>query len=174
MNVTVAVDAAAPEDAVSVVFCAVPGVRVSVAGLAVTPAGRPVIATKTMPVKPLVGTAFTLTGWPVPPAIIVTVAGVAVNEKSGVGGGGGAERSPPPHDIVVRQSGRHAAKVKIQAALGAREGMACRETDSLICNRRPHGAKVSIGQSERQAGVRGRGLSQGETFEGKASAPRGG
>ena len=54
MKVTVEVDTAVPEDAVNTVFCVVPGVNVSVAGLAVTPEGSPVIATATVLLKELV------------------------------------------------------------------------------------------------------------------------
>jgi hypothetical protein len=39
----------------------VPGINESVAGLAVTPAGSPVIATATVPLKELIAVARTLT-----------------------------------------------------------------------------------------------------------------
>ena len=78
-----ALPAAAEEPAVSVTFCAVPGVNVSVAGCAVTPDGKPVTATLTMFTKPLAGAAFTLIVCPGPPATSVTVAGEEVSEKSG-------------------------------------------------------------------------------------------
>ena len=61
MNVTVGVAAAALRAAVSVVLCAVPGVRLSVAGFAVTPVGSPEIATATAPLKELTAAAVTLT-----------------------------------------------------------------------------------------------------------------
>jgi hypothetical protein len=83
-KVTVTLPAAAIEAAVSVTFCAVPGINVSVAGLADTPVGSPVIATITVPVKPFIGTAFTLICCPAPPATSVTFAGVEVSEKPGV------------------------------------------------------------------------------------------
>jgi hypothetical protein len=60
VRVTVALPAAAVEAAASVTFCAIPGVSVSVAGFAVTPAGSPVNATVTTSVKPFAGTALTL------------------------------------------------------------------------------------------------------------------
>ena len=85
VKVTVDVAAAALEDAVSVVLCAVPGVRVRLAGFAVTPLGRPVIATVTAAVNPLDGVALTLTA-PLPePAVRPSVAGVKLSVKSGGG-----------------------------------------------------------------------------------------
>jgi hypothetical protein len=96
-NVTVALPAAADDAAVSVTVCAVPGSKVNVAGLAVTPDGRPVTVTLTVPLKPFCGTAFMLTVWPAPPAVSVTVAGVGVSEKSGVRSE--VEWNPPPHDM---------------------------------------------------------------------------
>ncbi len=41
--------------------CAVPGVKVSEDGCAVTPVGRPEMATDTIPVNPLAAVALTLT-----------------------------------------------------------------------------------------------------------------
>ena len=61
VKVTVDVDAAAADDAVSVVLCAMPGVRLKDAGLAVTPVGSPVIATLTAAEKPPAALALTLT-----------------------------------------------------------------------------------------------------------------
>jgi hypothetical protein len=78
----VALPATALVGAVTVMVCAVPGTRVSVAGSAVTPVGNPVIATVTVPVKPLAGVALTLTGCPVPPADSAMVAGEEVRVKS--------------------------------------------------------------------------------------------
>jgi hypothetical protein len=83
VKVSVALPAAAVEAAVKVTLCAVPGTRVSAAGFALTPAGNPLIATVTVPVKALAGTAFTLTACPAPPAVRAIVAGAAVREKSG-------------------------------------------------------------------------------------------
>ena len=56
----VALPDAADDAAVIVTVCAVPGVRVNVAGLAVTPDGSPATVTVTVPVKPFCGAAFTL------------------------------------------------------------------------------------------------------------------
>ena len=85
VKLTVDVATAALDDAVSVVLCAVPGVRVSVAGLAVTPVGRPVMATVTGAVSPLDGLALTLTAVPVPPAVRLSVVGASVSVKFGPG-----------------------------------------------------------------------------------------
>jgi hypothetical protein len=81
VKATVSADATAVDAAVSVVLCAVPGVRVSVGGFAVTLVGSPLIATVTVPVKPFTGTTFTLTCCPGLPATSVTVAGSVVSEK---------------------------------------------------------------------------------------------
>ena len=62
-----------------------PGVRVRVAGLAVTPLGRPVMAMVTGAVRPLDGVALTLTAVPAPPAVRLNVAGVRVSVKFGGG-----------------------------------------------------------------------------------------
>jgi hypothetical protein len=90
VRVTVALPAAIVEAAVSVTFCAVPGVNVSVAGLAVTPVGSPVMATATVPLKEFNAVANTLTFEPAAPATIASDVGETVSEKSD-GGGGGAE-----------------------------------------------------------------------------------
>jgi hypothetical protein len=73
--------------AVSVTLCGVPGVRESVAGLAVTPAGNPLSATLVVPVNPLIAVAVSCTGCPVPPAVRLRAAGVTASEKSGWEGG---------------------------------------------------------------------------------------
>ena len=83
MKVMVALPDAAEDPAVRVTVCAVPGVKVSAAGLAVTPDGSPATATLTVPVKPFCEAAFRVTVWPAPPAVSVTVAGVEVSEKFG-------------------------------------------------------------------------------------------
>lgn len=87
VKVTVAVAAAAVGAAVITTLCAAPGVRLRVAGFAVTPEGRSVIATATVPVSELTAAAATLTGKPVEPPTTVKEAGVSVRAKSG----GGAE-----------------------------------------------------------------------------------
>ncbi len=79
----VAVPVAAVAEAVNVRLCAVPGVRVREEGLAVTPAGRPVIATETVPEKELAAVARTCTGAPVPPGVKLSDVGDRVSEKSG-------------------------------------------------------------------------------------------
>jgi hypothetical protein len=86
LKVSVALPAAAVEAVLSVTFCAVPGVNVSVAGFAVTPLGSPVIATVTVPLKPFTAVARTLTGEPVAPAVMVNDVAETVSEKSGGGG----------------------------------------------------------------------------------------
>ena len=71
-------------------FCAVPGVSISEDGCAVTPVGRPAIATNTVPVEPLTAAALTLTCCGAPPGMSVMVPGVEENEKSA----GGFEELP--------------------------------------------------------------------------------
>jgi hypothetical protein len=89
VKVMAGVEAAALDAAVSVTLCAVPAVNVSVAGLAVTPEGSPVIATATAPLKEFTAVASTLIWPPVAPAVIVSDVGDTVSVKSG--GGGAAE-----------------------------------------------------------------------------------
>ena len=83
MNVRLLLPVAAVDAAVSVTFCEAPGVRVRVAGLAVTPVGRPVMATETVPVKALSAVAVTCTAEPVAPAVRLSDVGVTESEKSG-------------------------------------------------------------------------------------------
>src|SRR5258708_35013486 len=85
VSITLPAAAAAPASAVIVTFCAVPGVIVSIVGCAVIPLGNPVIATVTIPVKPLTGAEFRLVCCPAPPGTSVIVAGVGDNEKSAAG-----------------------------------------------------------------------------------------
>lgn len=75
--------AAAFDAAVKVMVWAVPGVRASVEGLAVTPVGKPVNDTLTVPVKPLSAVAIIASCWPDAPAVSVSVEGEAVRLKSG-------------------------------------------------------------------------------------------
>jgi hypothetical protein len=84
VKVRVALPAAAVEAAVIVTFWAVPGVSVNAAGVAVTPAGRPMRATATGPENPLTALAVTLIGIPAAPAIRLRDAGDAESVKSGV------------------------------------------------------------------------------------------
>jgi hypothetical protein len=58
---TVELAEAAVVAAASVMVCAVPGVRVSVAGVVVTPGGRPVTVRATALVKEFIGVAVMLT-----------------------------------------------------------------------------------------------------------------
>src|ERR1700735_1148147 len=76
---TVDVPTAALDAAVSVVLCAVPGVRVSELGLAVTPLGRPVVAHLTAAVKPLLALAVKLIADPAAPEVSIREAGEAVS-----------------------------------------------------------------------------------------------
>ena len=85
--------------AVSVTFCAVPGMSDSEAGLAVTPAGSPVMATETLPVKEFRAVASTLTCVPVAPAMRATDVGETLNEKSGAGA--------QPHTVAQAVQGQH-------------------------------------------------------------------
>ena len=80
-----ALPAAAVAAAVRVTVWAVPGVRVSVAGLAVTPLGSPVMATATGLLKELIAVARTLTFEPVSPATSATDVGETEREKSAAG-----------------------------------------------------------------------------------------
>jgi hypothetical protein len=108
LKVTVALLPAAEDAAVRVTVCAVPGIKVNVNGLAVTPDGSPATVTLTVPVKPFCAAAFTLTVWPMAPALSVTEAGVDVSEKSAVRAGLTAERGPPPHEIRATSEDRQA------------------------------------------------------------------
>jgi len=89
LNVTVALPTAAFEAAMRVTFSGVPGLRVSAAGDALTPAGRPLIATATGELKPFPPVTIRVTGCPVAPAVSFRLAGTAVRVKSA--GGGGAD-----------------------------------------------------------------------------------
>ena len=75
VKVTVNLEEAALDAAVSVVLCAVPGVNISVAGLAVTPDGSPLIVTLTLPLKEFIAVARTLTLEPDAPATMVSEVG---------------------------------------------------------------------------------------------------
>lgn len=86
VSVRLLLPVAAAEDAVSVMFCEVPGVSVNVDGLAVTPVGSPAIVAETVPVKEFRAVALTLTVAPVAPATMLSEEGAMESEKSGVGG----------------------------------------------------------------------------------------
>jgi hypothetical protein len=82
VKVAVDVPAAAAAEAVRVRLAAVPAVSVTVEGCAVTPAGKPEIATWTKPENPFCGDASKETVAADPPAVRLTEEGVALNEKS--------------------------------------------------------------------------------------------
>jgi hypothetical protein len=90
VNVSVALPVVAPATAVRVTVWAVPGIRVRVAGDAVTPVGRPLRVTATALEKPFAPVASKLI-FVVPPTLSVAVAGVADSEKSGSGVGAATE-----------------------------------------------------------------------------------
>ena len=71
--------------AVSIRFWAIPGVSVSDDGFGITPAGRPVSDTLTLPVNPFKAFAVTETDFPALPAVTLRFAGTMVSEKSGAG-----------------------------------------------------------------------------------------
>src|SRR5579875_486440 len=131
VSVTVGVAAAAPLAAVSVVLCAVPGVRESVAGFAVTPEGSPLMFTETVLLNPFVGTALTLIFCPPLPAVSVSAAGETDREKSGDGWFGGVVeleeevRAPPPHEASPRttRSGTPPSPLPIADALLGRAAL---------------------------------------------------
>jgi hypothetical protein len=105
----------------------------SVAGLAVTPAGNPEIATATVPLKPFAATTRTLTGEPVAPATMVSDAGDTASEKSAA--------LWIPQDVRARHKDmQHPCAIFITSGLGghfeeipmasAAEGLVgCRESD---------------------------------------------
>ena len=82
VNVAVDDPAAVPAGAVSVSVAAVPGVSVRDDGCAVTPAGRPAIATCTLDENPFWAAASTETVPAVPSFVNVNVPGVTLSEKS--------------------------------------------------------------------------------------------
>jgi hypothetical protein len=83
VKVTFAVPAAALWVALRLMLCGVPGVRLSVAGFAVTPAGKALTVTLTIPAKPLSATEETCTVCAVPPAVRARFGDETVSEKSG-------------------------------------------------------------------------------------------
>ena len=82
VSVAVAEPAAVPAGAVSVSVAAVPGVSVREDGCAVTPVGRPAIATCTLDENPFWAAASTETVPAVPSFVKVKVPGVTPREKS--------------------------------------------------------------------------------------------
>jgi hypothetical protein len=98
VKVTVAVVAAALDEAASITFCELPDATLSEAGDAVTPAGSPLTETATVPLNEFTGLTDTLTCDPFPPAWIVRAAGVAARAKSAGSVAAGAVRVVTPHD----------------------------------------------------------------------------
>jgi hypothetical protein len=90
VNVMVELPVTAFDAAVRVTLCAMPGVSVNVAGLAVTPAGSPLSKTFTLAVNPLTAVAVTVIACPFAPAVNARLPGATAREKSGGGGGGAA------------------------------------------------------------------------------------
>ena len=99
VSVRVALPIVAVGAAVIVTVCAAPGVRVRVAGCAVTPVGSPEMVTITAPMKPLSGAALMLICWAVPPALSETAEGESDKEKSACGAG----VDEPPQELRTRQ-----------------------------------------------------------------------
>ena len=85
MKFTVAVEADVPAAAVRVMFCGVPEVRLNVDGFAVTPVGRPLIATAIVPANELMVVDEIVIWVPVAPGVRVRVGGDTVRLKSGGG-----------------------------------------------------------------------------------------
>lgn len=135
-NVMFADVAAALAAAVRVTVCAVPGVTVNEAGLAVTPAGSPEIVTATGEVKPPLATAFTLNCAPDPPATSAAVVGETVIEKSAVEVVVVFEL--PPHDTSPSNRNNGAKRNKVvesqfeRPEAGISELVAKGETKNLI------------------------------------------
>jgi hypothetical protein len=110
VKVMVGAEDATLDAAESVMVCGVPGARLSVAGVAVTPVGSPEIETETMPLKEFIEFAVNEICAPDAPLMMVVEAGVALREKSGAGGGEAVFIPPPPHEMTARQQSWHARK----------------------------------------------------------------
>src|SRR5216683_828400 len=82
VNVMVLGPADAVPSAVIVTVCGVPGVSLSDAGVAVTPAGRPEMTTDTGALKPLIAVVVAETCWLPAPAVRAIVVGKVEREKS--------------------------------------------------------------------------------------------
>ena len=80
MTATVDVPTAASAAAVNVIDCGMPGVRVSVDGVAVTAVGRPDSEMLTVPLNPLMAVAEIEVCWPTPPVVTVKLAGDKLSE----------------------------------------------------------------------------------------------
>src|SRR5215472_9328418 len=110
VNVTVAVVAAALDEAANVTLCELPTATLNEAGVAVTPTGSPLLETGTVLLKAFTGCTDTLTCDPVPPAWIVTVVGDSLSTKSGKAGGL-TDPASPPHDSSRPATAKHIAGV---------------------------------------------------------------
>ena len=77
MKATFAVPVAAEADADRLTCWPVPGERVNVDGVAVTPCGRPARVTCTEPLNPLAAIAITLTDCAEPPAVKAALDGLS-------------------------------------------------------------------------------------------------
>jgi hypothetical protein len=87
VNVMVGAEDATLDAAESVVVCGVPGARLSVAGVAVTPVGSPETETETMPLNEFMAFAVNEICAPGAPLTMVAEAGDALREKSAEAGG---------------------------------------------------------------------------------------
>jgi hypothetical protein len=96
--------------AANVMICGVPGVRLSVAGEAVTPVGSPDSETETIPLNAFREFTSTKICAPAAPIMIVAEVGVTLSEKSGAGEVGATLFSTPPHEMIARQQSWHARK----------------------------------------------------------------
>lgn len=124
-NWTEAVPVVAFAAAEKLICCGVPGVRLSVAGDAVTPVGSPLIVTWTVPVNPLRAVAESVTACAEPPALSDTVVGLTVRLKSG---GGGAVVTLSCRDAVWLRVPEVPTTCTVTAptmALGAAEKLTC-------------------------------------------------
>ena len=79
------VPAVASAAAAKIMVCGVPGVSVSVVGVAVTPAGSAEVDTPMVLLNPFAATADTIVCWPKAPVVSVRLVGLTLKEKSGGG-----------------------------------------------------------------------------------------
>jgi hypothetical protein len=102
VTVMVAFPTVAFAAAVRVTLCGMPGARAGVAGAAVTPAGRPLIETATIELKPLLALTLMVSSCE-DPAVTERLLEERVRVKSGEGllssGGDEDEDEEPPHPI---------------------------------------------------------------------------
>jgi len=84
MNFTFVVPEVVVAAAVKLTFCGTPTASVRVAGVVVTPVGKPLTFTPMDPVKPLTAVAVSMTDCAAPPGVNVKLVALAVNVKSGL------------------------------------------------------------------------------------------